>query len=258
MEIEGCFTISEISAYIKEKLEIDPLLQDLWLEGEVSNFSRSAAGHLYFTLKDEESSLRCVMWRSSAARQTSLPEDGQALVAHGRISIYKLQGLYQFYVDAILPAGMGLLHRRFEALKERLRAEGLFERKRPVPSFPGCVGLVTSPTGAALRDILHVLRRRYPVVEVVLAPSLVQGEDAPPQIVTALQALNHHPGVEVIIVARGGGSLEELWAFNDERVARAIYASDAPVVCGVGTRPISPSPISWPTCALPPLRRRRK
>ncbi len=234
MELEGCFTVSEITAYIKEKLEVDPLLQDLWLEGEVSNFSCSAAGHLYFTLKDEKSSLRCVMWRSSAARHASLPEDGQAIVARGRISIYELQGLYQFYVDTILPAGVGLLHRRFEALKERLRAEGLFERKRPLPSFPGCVGLVTSPTGAALRDVLHVLGRRYPLVEVMLAPSLVQGEEAPPQIVAAIQALNHYPDVGVIIVARGGGSLEELWAFNDERVARAIYASRVPVVCGVG------------------------
>ncbi len=234
MEFESCFTVSEITAYIKEKFEVDLLLQDLWLAGEVSNFSRSAAGHLYFTLKDEKSSLRCVMWRSLAERQLFLPDDGQAIVAHGRISIYELQGLYQFYVDTILSAGVGLLHRRFEALKERLRAEGLFERKRPLPSFPGCVGVVTSPTGAALRDILHVLGRRYPLVEVVLAPSLVQGEEAPPQIVAAIQALNRYPDVEVIIVARGGGSLEELWAFNEERVARAIYASRLPVVCGVG------------------------
>ncbi len=234
--LDRVFTVSEITSYIKERFEVDPLLQNLWLEGEVSNFSRSSAGHLYFTLKDEKSSLRCVMWCSDAARQATLPYDGQAIVGHGHISVYEVRGVYQFYVDAILPAGAGLLYRRFEALKERLRAEGLFdaERKRPLPCFPHRLGVVTSPTGAAFRDILHVLGRRYPLVGVILAPTLVQGDEAPSQIVDAIQALNEHTDVDAIIVARGGGSLEELWAFNEEQVARAICASRIPVVSGVG------------------------
>jgi len=238
------FTVSQINNYIKELFEIDFVLQDLWIEGEVSNFSRSAAGHAYFTLKDEAvssygvtaASIRCVMWRSLAERQAYLPSNGEAIVAHGRISVYEVQGAYQFYVDTVQPAGLGVLYLQFEALKKLLEAEGLFapERKRPLPLFPCCLGVVTSPTGAAFRDILHVLGRRYPLVEVILSPTLVQGDRAPLQIVAALEALNKHTDTEAIIVARGGGSLEELWAFNDERVARAIYSSRAPVISGVG------------------------
>jgi len=179
------FTVSQITNYIKELFEVDFVLQDLWIEGEVSNFSRSAAGHV---------------------------------------------------LDALQPAGLGVLYLQFEALKKRLEAEGLFapERKRPLPPFPRCLGVVTSSTGAALRDILHVLGRRYPLVEVILSPTLVQGDKAPLQIVAAIEALNEHTDAEAIIVARGGGSLEELWAFNDERVARAIYSSRLPVISGVG------------------------
>jgi exodeoxyribonuclease VII large subunit len=230
------FTVSQITSYIKDLFEIDFVLQDLWIEGEVSNFSRSAAGHAYFTLKDEAASIRCVMWRSVAARQGYLPSNGEAIVAHGRISVYEVQGTYQLYVDYLQPAGLGALYVQFEALKKRLEAEGLFapERKRPLPSFPRCLGVVTSSTGAAIRDILHVLGRRYPLVEVILSPTLVQGDKAPPQIVAAIENLNQHTDAEAIIVARGGGSLEELWAFNDERVARAIYSSRLPVISGVG------------------------
>jgi exodeoxyribonuclease VII large subunit len=230
------FTVSQITSYIKELFEIDFVLQDLWVEGEVSNFSRSAAGHAYFTLKDEAASIRCVMWRSLANRQTHLPSNGEAIVAHGHVSIYEVQGIYQLYVDALRPAGVGILYLQFEALKKRLEAEGLFvpERKRPLPPFPRCLGVVTSPIGAAIRDILHVLGRRYPLVEVILSPTLVQGDKAPLQIVAAIEALNQHTDAEAIIVARGGGSLEELWAFNDERVARAIYSSRLPVISGVG------------------------
>ncbi len=246
------FTVSQINNYIKELFEIDFVLQDLWIEGEVSNFSRSAAGHAYFTLKDQAASshdvaavsshgvtaasIRCVMWRSVAARQAYFPQNGEAILAHGRISVYEVQGTYQFYVDALRPAGLGVLHLQFEALKKRLEAEGLFasDRKRPLPPFPRCLGVVTSPTGAALRDILHVLGRRYPLVEVILAPTLVQGDKAPLQIVAAIEALNEHTDAEAIIVARGGGSLEDLWAFNDERVAQAIYSSRLPVISGVG------------------------
>jgi exodeoxyribonuclease VII large subunit len=238
------FTVSQITNYIKELFEIDFVLQDLWIEGEVSNFSRSAAGHVYFTLKDEAvsshgvtaASIRCVMWRSLAERQASLPSNGEAIIAHGRISVYEVQGSYQLYVDALQPAGLGILYLQFEALKKRLETEGLFapERKRSLPPLPRCLGVVTSPTGAAIRDILQVLGRRYPLVEVILSPTLVQGVQAPLQIVAAIEALNEHTDAEAIIVARGGGSLEELWAFNDERVARAIYSSRLPVISGVG------------------------
>ena len=230
------FTVSQISRYIKDLFEIDLVLQDLWIEGEVSNFSQSAAGHVYFTLKDEAASIRCVMWRSVVRQQDYLPSNGEAILAHGRISVYEVQGTYQLYVDALQPAGLGLLHLQFEALKKRLEAEGLFapERKRPLPPFPRCLGVVTSPTGAAIRDILHVLGRRYPLVEVILSPTLVQGDEAPSQIVAAIEVLNQHTHAEAIILARGGGSLEELWAFNDERVARAIYSSRLPVISGVG------------------------
>jgi len=238
------FTVSQINKYIKDLFEIDFVLQDLWIGGEVSNFSRSAAGHVYFTLKDEAvsshgvtaASIRCVMWRSVAARQSYLPSNGEAIVAHGSISVYEVQGTYQLYVDALQPAGLGALYVQFEALKTRLEAEGFFapERKRPLPPFPRCLGVVTSPTGAALRDILHVLGRRYPLVEVILSPTLVQGDKAPLQIAAAIEGLNEHTDAEAIIVARGGGSLEELWTFNDERVAWAIYSSRLPVISGVG------------------------
>ncbi len=230
------YRVSQITAYVKELFDSDGTLQDLWLEGEVSNCSRASSGHVYFTLKDEEAQIRCVMWRSQVERGTYLPRDGEAILAHGRISVYEAGGRYQLYVDDIQPAGAGLLYLQFEALKARLAAEGLFDadRKRPLPPFPRRLGVVTSPTAAALRDIVNILRRRYPLVEVVLSPTLVQGDEAPPQIVAAIEALNQHTDVDVIILARGGGSLEELWAFNDERVARAIYASRIPVVTGVG------------------------
>jgi exodeoxyribonuclease VII large subunit len=230
------YRVSQITAHIKERFDSDDTLQDIWLEGEVSNYYRATSGHVYFTLKDEEAQIRCVMWRSQVERGAYLPQDGEAIVAHGRITVYEAGGQYQLYVDDIQPAGAGLLYLQFEALKERLAAEGLFdaERKRPLPPFPCRLGVVTSPAAAALRDILNVLRRRYPLVEIVLSPTLVQGNEAPPQIVAAIEALNKHMDVDAIIVARGGGSLEDLWAFNDERVARAIYASQVPVVTGVG------------------------
>ncbi len=230
------FTVSQITGYIKDLFDVDAQLQDVWLEGEVSNFTRSAAGHAYFTLKDERAQIRGVMWRSQVARLARLPRNGEAVMAHGYVSVYEAYGTYQLYADLIRPAGLGLLHLQFEALKARLEAEGLFapERKRLLPPFPRRVGVVTSSTGAALRDILHVLGRRYPPVEVVLSPTMVQGDQAPAQIVAALQALDDYTDVDLTIVARGGGSLEELWAFNDERVARAIAASRAPVISGVG------------------------
>jgi exodeoxyribonuclease VII large subunit len=228
-------SVSQITRYIRDLLDTDIRLQDCWVEGEVSNYQRSTTGHVYFTLKDETARLSCVMWRSQVALQTYTPRDGEAVVCHGRISVYEAQGRYQFYVDEVHPAGLGVLHLQFEALKQKLAAEGLFDeaRKRPLPPYPRRIGIVTSPQAAALRDICHVLSRRYPLVDVILAPSLVQGEEAPAQIIAALEALNGLD-VDVVIVARGGGSLEELWAFNDEAVARAIAASRVPVIAGVG------------------------
>lgn len=229
-------TVSQVTRYIKELLDSELPLQDLWLEGEVSNYRRSPAGHVYFTLKDETAQMRCVMWRSVAEQQSYLPNHGEAVLAHGHVSVYEAQGAYQFYVDLLQPAGLGPLHAAFEALKAKLQQEGLFapERKRPLPPFPAVIGVVTSPQAAALRDILRTLRQRYPLAEVILAPTLVQGAEAPAQIVAALDALNARKDVDVVILARGGGSLEELWAFNDENVARAVAASRAPVVVGVG------------------------
>ncbi len=229
-------SVSEVTARVKEVIACDDLLADVRVAGEVSNFSRPASGHLYFTLKDEGAQLRCVMWRSYAARLSRLPRNGDAVIARGRIDVYERDGVYQLYVEALVGQGIGDLNAEFERLKQKLQAEGLFDaaRKRPLPRFPRALGIVTSPTGAALQDILNVLRRRYPLLEVYLSPTLVQGEDAPEQIVRAIQRLNDAGCCDVILVARGGGSLEELWAFNDERVVRAIAASPTPVVSGIG------------------------
>ena len=231
------WSVSELTSYLRDILESDSNLQDIWVQGEVSNFSRPSSGHLYFTLKDSKSALMCVMWRSAAGRLSALPRDGEAVEVHGGLNIYEASGQYQLYADMIRPAGEGALYQEFLRLKALLEAEGLFDpqRKRPIPRWPQRIGIVTSPTGAALRDMLNTLRRRYPLVEVILAPSPVQGVEAPPGIIHALRALNGlQPPVDLIIVGRGGGSIEDLWAFNDESVARAIAASQAPVISGVG------------------------
>ena len=230
------YTVSEITNRIKVLLESDRPLRDLWLEGEISNWRPAASGHIYFSLKDADAAIRCVIWRSAVHQLAYLPEgDGEAVLAHGHVSVYQSQGQYQLYVDQMRPAGMGALYAQFEALKARLAEEGLFDRpKKPIPPFPRRIGVVTSPAAAAFRDILNVLRRRYPLAEAVLAPSLVQGAEAPPQIVAALHQLAEVPEVDVILLARGGGSIEDLWAFNDELVARAVADSPIPVVCGVG------------------------
>ncbi len=230
------YTVSEITARIQHLFAQEPSFRDLWIEGEVSNFTRAPSGHIYFTLKDIGAQLNCVIWRSAAQHIPHLPNSGDQIIAHGRIGLYEQGGRYQLYVDTLRPAGRGSLHAQFERLKVRLTAEGLFDaaRKRPLPSFPRRIGIVTSPVAAALRDVLHILRRRYPLAEVLLAPTLVQGDEAPPQIVAALAALNARDDIDVILLVRGGGSLEDLWAFNDERVARAVAASRIPVVSGVG------------------------
>lgn len=228
-------SVSAVNAYIRRKLEADLTLQDLWLEGEISNWKAATSGHIYFTLKDAAASLRCVIWRSQASQLVYLPQrEGEAVLAHGRVSVYEAGGNYQFYVDDLQPAGQGALAAQFERIKARLAAEGLFdaELKKPLPPFPQKIGLVTSPTGAALRDVLNVLRRRYPIAEVILGPAQVQGESAPLQLIAALAAVAQQ--VDVIILARGGGSLEDLWAFNDERLARAIAACPIPLITGIG------------------------
>jgi len=229
-------SVSDLTRRVRELLDTDYRLQDVWVSGEVSNVSRPASGHLYFTLKDAQAALRCVMWRPDAARLLAPPRDGEAVEVHGRVSVYEASGQYQLYADTLRPAGEGLLYQQFLRLKARLEAEGLFaaERKRPLPAWPARIGLVTSPSGAALRDVLHVLRRRFPLAEVTLAPTPVQGDEAPAGLIAALQALNRQVHPDVILLVRGGGSIEDLAAFNDEGVARAIAASHAPVVCGVG------------------------
>jgi exodeoxyribonuclease VII large subunit len=228
--------VSEVHRYLKEVLESDEVLQDLWVEGEVSNLTRSVAGHVYFTLKDASSALSCVLWRGNIERGVRVPENGLQVVVHGRLSVYEARGTLQLYVDLVERAGLGELALQFELLKKRLAEEGLLDtaRKRLLPAFPQRIGVVASPTGAVIHDIIHVVRRRYPLAEIVLSPAMVQGAEAADSLCQALRALEEHGECEVIIVARGGGSLEELWPFNEERVARAIYACRVPVVSGVG------------------------
>ena len=219
------FRVGQLATYLRELLESDDTLYDCWISGEVSNLSQSGTGHYYFTLKDRDAQMKCVLFRQQAIWQTVLPTNGAAVVAHGRVSIYESTGNLQFYVDMLQEEGQGALYLAYEQLKATLEAQGLFavERKRPIPTMPRRIGLVTSPQAAALQDILNVLGRRYPLGEVVLAPTQVQGDGAPRQVASAIAALNTLEGdeaVDVIIVARGGGSIEELWAFNEEIVAR--------------------------------------
>jgi exodeoxyribonuclease VII large subunit len=231
------WTVSTLTRYVRDQLESDPRLQDIWVQGEISNASRPASGHLYFTLKDAGASLKCVMWRSNAARLDLGLQDGMAVAAHGKIGVYEAGGQYQLYVDRLTPAGEGALYQEFLRLKAQLEAEGLFdpERKRAVPALPRRIGVVTSATGAALKDVLNTLRRRMPMAEVILSAAAVQGEEAPAQILQALSQVNAlRPPPDVILLVRGGGSIEDLWAFNDPRVVRAVAASAAPVICGVG------------------------
>ncbi|KAF0107830.1 MAG: exodeoxyribonuclease VII large subunit [Anaerolineaceae bacterium] len=235
-------TVTDLTRRVRQLLESDPHLQAVWVQGEISNLSRPSSGHVYFTLKDAGAALKCVIWRTEAARLKFAPADGMSVEAHGSVRVYEPQGQYQLVADSLLPLGEGALYAEFLRLKALLEAEGLFDaaRKRPIPERPRRIGIVTSPTGAALRDMLNTLRRRYPLAEVVLAPAPVQGDEAPPALVAALRTLNLVAGTtnagppDVILLARGGGSIEDLWAFNDERVVRAVTASAAPVITGVG------------------------
>ena len=228
------YSVTQVTSYVKDSLDRDSLLADLWVRGEVSNLSRPSSGNIYFTIKDGQSQLRCVMFRPGHG--ADLLTSGDAAILHGRLSMYPARGDLQVYVDLVQPEGTGLLQLEFERLKARLEDEGLFEptRKRPLPTYPQKVGVVTSPTGAVFHDICTVIERRYPLAEVVLSPTIVQGATAAGEIVLALQALNDLGDIDLIMVARGGGSLEELWPFNEEVVARAIYGSRIPVISGVG------------------------
>ncbi len=229
-------SVYDLTLYIQQVFSLDYRLSDVWVEGEVSEFKRAPSGHCYLTLKDDRSQLKCVMFKAAAARQAYMPRQGDRVRLHGKITIYEARGEYQLYMDLVQPAGLGDLYQEFERLKARLQAEGLFdtERKRPLPAFPRLIGVVTSPSAAAFQDIQNVLRRRYPLARVLLSPTLVQGDAAPPQIAAAIRALSAHGQADVILLARGGGSIEDLWAFNDERVARAVFESLIPVVTGVG------------------------
>lgn len=228
-------TVSQLTLRIRRLLEDNPELQDVWVEGEISNLSRPASGHIYFTLKDKNASLRCVMWKTDALRTRPSMQEGGAVEVHGKIAVYEPQGQYQLIANLIRPKGEGALFQEFLRLKSMLEAEGLFDsdRKREIPAFPKTIGIVTSATGAALRDMLNTIRRRQPLARVILAPSPVQGVDAPPALVRAIQDINRQ-NPDVILVARGGGSIEDLWAFNDERVVREVANSNAPVISGVG------------------------
>lgn len=231
-------TVSEVNAYLRAMLDADEVLGDIWVQGEVSNFRQAASGHCYFRLKEGSAVLKGVMWRRQAAALAALPDNGDAVLAHGRISFYEEGGDLQIYVDMLRPAGVGLLHAQFEALKVRLAAEGLFDegRKRPLPLLPRRIGVATSAQGAALRDVLTVLARRCPMVEVLISPCMVQGTQAATSIVEALSALSALGGtaLDLIILTRGGGSVEDLWCFNEESVARAVFASPVPLISGVG------------------------
>lgn len=228
------YTVSQVTGYLKESLEGDPMLADLWVVAEVSNLRVSPAGHTYFSLKDRQSLLRCVMFKGQTGAE--LLSEGAAVSAHGHITFYERAGSTDYLVDLALPEGLGELSLELERLRLRLEAEGLFEvtRKRPLPQFPRVVGVVTSPTGAVFHDIQNVIRRRYPLVELVLSPTPVQGDKAAASIAAAVERLDREGRADVIVLARGGGSLEDLWPFNEEIVARAIYASRTPVVTGVG------------------------
>jgi exodeoxyribonuclease VII large subunit len=229
-------TVSTLNAYLGELFAYDPILSDVWVEGEITNYSQSGKGHVYFTLKDGSAQMPCALFRSHLARVNAQLSNGQAVIAHGRVSLWQDTGKLQFYVDMVQPEGMGRLELEFQALKARLEEEGLFDpaRKRELPRFPATIGIVTSPQAAALQDMLTVLNRRYPLAEIVLSPTPVQGDGAGTQVAAAIESLHRRVRVDVIIVARGGGSMEELWAFNEEVVARAIFGSPVPVISGVG------------------------
>lgn len=230
-------SVSQLNRYIKMNFDADENLANIFISGEISNFTNHyRTGHLYFTLKDDSAAVRAVMFNSSAKRLKFMPEDGMKVIARGRVSVYEASGQYQLYVDDMQPDGVGALNLAYEQLKEKLQKEGLFSElhKKPLPPYPEKVGVITSPTGAAVRDIINVLGRRFPYAEIVFCPVLVQGEGAHLQLTDAVNLFNSERAADVIIIGRGGGSIEDLWEFNDEGLARAVYNSDIPVISAVG------------------------
>ncbi len=229
-------TVSQLNNYVKRVIENNSYLKNIWIKGEISNFKQHSSGHIYMTLKDEGSNLRAVMFRSAAMSLRFSPENGMKILARGRISVYERDGQYQLYIEEMQPDGIGALHIAFEQLKVRLDEEGLFDEKykKPLPQYPETIGVVTASTGAAVRDIINVLGRRYPQAKVKLRPVLVQGDGAAKDIADAIAFFNVHKLCDVLIVGRGGGSVEDLWAFNEEIVARAVFASEIPVISAVG------------------------
>jgi len=230
------FTVYELTKFVREILEGSISLRNIWVSGEISNFKAHSSGHCYFTLKDERAATRCVMWRTNALGLRFSPTDGMKVLARGSIGVYERDGIYQFYVEQLEPDGLGSLYLAFEQLKAKLEAEGLFarNRKRPIPTFPRIIALVTSPTSAAVKDMVKVLSRRWPLAAVLVIPAIVQGSEAVPSIVAALDAPKKRPEIDVVIIGRGGGSIEDLWAFNDERLARAIASCPRPIISAVG------------------------
>ncbi len=230
------YTVSQINSYIRRVFDNDPFLSDLYIEAEISNFKLHSSGHIYFTLKDGGAAISAVMFRHDTLNLKFMPESGMKVLVKGRISLYEKTGQYQIYVRDMEPAGTGALYMAYEQLKARLEKSGVFDSKykKPIPLYPKCIAVITSPTGAAVRDIIHVAGRRNPNVEIVVVPVLVQGEGAAPDIVKAIENVNKWGGADTIIVGRGGGSIEDLWAFNEEIVARAIFESHIPVISAVG------------------------
>ncbi|CAH2466267.1 MULTISPECIES: exodeoxyribonuclease VII large subunit [Bacillus] len=229
-------TVTALTRYIKTKIEYDPHLQSVWLKGEISNFKYHSRGHMYFTLKDENARIAAVMFAGHNRNIKFRPENGMKVLVKGKISVYEASGSYQIYIQDMQPDGVGNLHLAYEQLKVRLEEEGLFSQvyKRPIPAYAKTIGVITSPTGAAIRDIITTIKRRYPIGNVIVFPVLVQGESAAPSIVQAIRTANEMGDIDVLIVGRGGGSIEELWAFNEEVVARAIFTSEIPIISAVG------------------------
>lgn len=232
-------SITQLNEYIRGRMDTDPLLTQVAVRGEISNYKLYPSGHHYFTLKDDSSALKCVMFKGNATRLRFRPENGMKIIAMGRVTVFPRDGAYQLYCAAMAMDGIGDLYAAFEQLKKKLEAQGLFDpaHKKPLPKYPGTIGIITSSAGAAVHDMLRILRKRYPLTQVRLLPVRVQGAEAPGEIAAAIGYANHYNLADLLIVGRGGGSIEDLWAFNDERVAQAIYASDIPVISAVGHEP---------------------
>ena len=236
---QNVLSITQLNEYIRGKMDTDPLLTQVAVRGEISNYKLYPSGHHYFTLKDEGSALRCVLFKGNAARLRFRPENGMKIIAIGKVSVYPRDGAYQLYCTGLTMDGVGDLYAAFEQLKKKLEAQGLFDpaHKKPIPKYPGTIGIITSSAGAAVHDMLRILRKRYPLSKVRLLPVRVQGVEAPGEIAAAIGYANHYRLADLLIVGRGGGSIEDLWAFNDERVAYAVYHSEIPVISAVGHEP---------------------